>query len=184
MIILTINSLESPDDQNYFKELYQEYKRLMFATAGKYVSNISDQEDIVQSALEKLIQKNSILRPMNRCTLAAYIVYTIRSIAVDLLRKESRTSANVISVEEYIATGMELTDTSLIDYADTMEMSEQLKELWTRLPEEDKILLEGKYIWERTDQELAKILHCKASSIRMKLTRARRRALNHLPERK
>ena len=58
----------------------------------------------------------------------------------------------------------------------------QLKEIWHELPEEDQLLLEGKYIWELSDKELAEDHGCKPDSIRMKLTRARRRALQHLSE--
>ena len=47
---------------------------------------------------------------------------------------------------------------------------------------EDRALLEGKYILGDSDEMLARTLHCKPSSIRMKLTRARRRALKLLEQ--
>ena len=56
-----------------------------------------------------------------------------------------------------------------------MENRERLYEIWGQLPEEDLILLEGKYILRCSDSELAEQLHCKPNSIRMKLTRVRRK---------
>ena len=56
-----------------------------------------------------------------------------------------------------------------------MEHKERLYEVWGQLPEEDLILLEGKYILRCTDSELAEQLHCKPDSVRMKLTRVRRK---------
>lgn len=51
-----------------------------------------------------------------------------------------------------------------------------------QLSAEDRALLEGKYILGDSDEMLARTLHCKPSSIRMKLTRARRRALKLLEQ--
>lgn len=42
--------------------------------------------------------------------------------------------------------------------------------------------MEGKYILGYTDAELADMLGCKKSSVRMKLTRARRRAFQLMTE--
>ena len=58
-----------------------------------------------------------------------------------------------------------------------------LLDIWPVLPKETQIFLKGKYILGYTDQELACQLKCKPSSIRMKLTRARRAALLLLSER-
>ena len=63
-----------------------------------------------------------------------------------------------------------------------MEQKEMLVRVLESLSEEDRILLEGKYILEQSDRDLAALLGCKPSSIRMKLTRARRRALNLIGE--
>lgn len=63
------------------------------------------------------------------------------------------------------------------------ERRKALLDIWPVLPKETQILLKGKYILGYTDQELACQLKCKPSSIRMKLTRARRAALLLLSER-
>ena len=54
--------------------------------------------------------------------------------------------------------------------------------MWVRLTEEEQLLLEGKYILGYEDGELAGMLGCKKDSVRMKLTRARRRALRLMLE--
>lgn len=64
------------------------------------------------------------------------------------------------------------------------EQREQLWKIWRLLPREDRYLLEGKYILGYSDQQLAASLSCKPNSIRMKLTRARRRAMKLLLERR
>ena len=64
------------------------------------------------------------------------------------------------------------------------EQSQALVAIWPLLPESDQILLEGKYLLGYTDTELADLLKCKVESIRMKLTRARRKALKLIVEMK
>lgn len=182
MIALIVSSIADPNDQKFFTELYITHRRLMFSTARKYASKPEDQEDIVQAALEKLLRKISTLRLIECCALSAYIVYTVRSAAIDFLRKERSAKANAISLEDAEQGRFGAENIPITDFEGLFDAKERLNALWSRLSEEDKILLEGKYIWEKPDKELAEILHCKPDSIRMKLTRARRRALDNLLE--
>ena len=173
----------SSGNGKFVEEIYQKYKKLMFFTAGKYTANLSDQEDIVQTALERLLKIFSKQDTSDCCISANYIVFTIRSVAIDFLRKQGRESEHLISIENEQVEAMAKTDGSLDDLLLSLERSERLKDLWKKLPEVDRIVLEGKYIFDLTDQELAGILKCKPSGIRMKLTRARRRAAKLLSER-
>lgn len=53
-------------DEAFILWLYDEFKPIMFATAGKYVNNSSDREDLVQASLLKLIEKVDTLRGKSR----------------------------------------------------------------------------------------------------------------------
>ena len=136
-------------DEAFILWLYDEFKPIMFATAGKYMNNSSDREDLVQACLLKLIEKVDTLRGKNRNVLCSYIVYTIKNTAINHLKHQSIVNAH----------------------------TNQLYKVWDQLSDEDRNLLEGKYILDQTDNQLATQFHCKPSSIRMKLTRARRKAL-------
>ncbi len=176
MILWTAGAERPPEQESFIGELYQQYKRLMFSTAGKYTANPADREDIVQTALERLIRLSSQPRQVS----AGYIAFTVRSVAVDLLRRQGREAARCVSVE----------DIQLWEVAEpgngpdaTLALSEdaaRLRRALAQLPEEDSLLLRGKYIFDQTDRELALLLGCKADSVRMKLTRARRRAMELL----
>lgn len=62
MISFICTTVENPNDREFMLWLYQEFKKLMFATARQYVPNPSDCEDIIQDCLVKLIEKISVLR--------------------------------------------------------------------------------------------------------------------------
>ncbi len=171
------------DDENIVEDIYNKYKRLMFATAKKFTDDPSDQEDIVQTALERLVKLFSASGSAKRCVSAGYIVYTVRSVSIDFLRKQAKETEHHVYVEEDKLAGMVRTDGTLDDLLFPSERAEDLREIWPRLSAEDRILLEGKYILGQTDRELAAILHCGVNSVRMKLTRARRQAIKLLSER-
>ena len=59
---------------------------------------------------------------------------------------------------------------------------EHLRNMWAKLPVEDRLLLEQKYVLDWSDAELAASLGIKPQSVRMRLTRAKRNAIHHLKE--
>lgn len=177
------DTLEEPAGQPNIEEIYLKYKRLMYATARKFTKNTEDQKDIVQMALERLIKVFSAPGVNKRCISAGYIVFTIRSVSIDFLRKQSRDMEHCISIEDDRLTEITTTEASMDDLLLRSDSDKELWGLWSRLSAEDRILLEGKHILDLTDEELANILKCKTASVRMKLTRARRRAAKLLSER-
>lgn len=181
MIAVICAAIEDPDDREFMEQLFRDFERVMFSVTCKYVSNPTDQEDLVQESAIKLIEKISTIRPMNRCTLASYIVFTIRNTSIDFLRGQKTERDKVSSMEDKIFSELEVPFPPLDEL---LISTEQLAELWGKLPDRDRVLLEGKYILDATDEELARKLKCKPNSIRMKLTRARRRALKQLIDRK
>lgn len=176
-------TVQEPAHQPNIEEIYLKYKRLMYATARKFTQNEEDQKDIVQMALERLIKIFSEPELKKRCISAGYIVFTIRSVAIDFLHKQNRETKRCISMEDDRLAEIAATDGSLDDLLLHSDSAEQLWGLWAKLSVQDRILLEGKHILELTDEELASILKCKPASVRMKLTRARRRAAKLLSER-
>ena len=179
-----IHNPDAFDNSRIVEEIYQKYKKLMFSTARKFTQNILDQEDIVQTALEKLIKIFSNLDPSDCCITASYIVYTVRSVSIDFLRKWGRESEILISMGDIQDAELgQIQIGALDDLLVSLDRSERLNYLWTKVPAKTRILLEGKYIYRLSDKELAIIVGCKPSAVRMKLTRARRQAAKILSER-
>lgn len=181
MIALICAYIEDPSDREFMDQVYQAFERTMFHIACKYTSSRMDQEDIVQDGVLKLIKNISTIRPMERCILASYIVFTIRNTSIDFLREQQAKRAKVSSMEE--GTYSEPESPSL-PLDDQLISAERLAELWGYLSEEERILFKGKYLLGNTDDELAMLLNCQPDSIRMKLTRARRRALKRWTDQK
>lgn len=169
-------------DRKFIEELYQAHKNLMFSLAWRYADMEADAEDIVQSAAEKLLRQLPRLRAMEKKAVTVYVAYTVRSVGVDLRRSRKRYETHFVSLdrEDYEPWDTDPQAVPLEEHMITKDLTARLAAVWPRLPEEDQLLLEGRYIWELSDRELALRFNCKPGSIRMKLTRARRKALQLL----
>lgn len=167
---------DRPSDQEYMIWLYEEYQRLMFAVARRYISDNSV-EDIVQDCLVQLIQKIDVLRNMKRPILAGYIVSAVRNTSINYLRSGGISQKYEMNISDEAWEDIDNGGIPLEDMLVLAERHEALQNVWTQMPEADKYLLEGKYILGLSDAVLAKQMGCKESSIRMKMTRARRRAM-------
>ena len=162
------------DDQQFILDLYQEFCRLMFFTAQKYLSDLSQQEEVVQESLSKLIEKVDTLHTLQPPVLASYIVATVRNTAISYLRAQAKLK-DVISLEDLREepVSQKSMDEDLI----LQEELAPLRSIWPQLSQEEQLLLEGRYLLEYSNVELGAQLGYDSAHVRMKLTRARRKAL-------
>ena len=181
MLPIVISNLEDPKEREYMAQLYIKNEGLFFATAFNFVSSRYDAEEIVQDSLEKLIKKVSTLQRLERYTLAAYIVYTVRNTAINYLRSRKKEEGRRVAFDE--SSQEPTAPLSLDELLLLAENRHELKKVWCGLSETDRFLLEGKYFLDMSDAELAQHIGCKASSVRMKLTRARRNAVKAIANR-
>ena len=161
-------------DQVLIQKLYQDHKGLMIYTASKYTDNLSDREDIVQETLYRLMKNISALRDIPCCNLKRYIVLTVRSVFLDMQKKRSGGVALSLEEEKLEA----VLRRELLQEDDISELSAKL-DVWRlkkELPERDWVLLEGKYMRELPDELLGPMIGVSGDSVRMLLSRARKKA--------
>ena len=174
---------DTKSDKDYIVKLYLQYERLMFAVAKHTAQDLpSSWEDIVQDSLAKLIKHIDTLRSMEDQAILAYITITVKNTAINYVRRQSIKQKNFTDFLEGGVDDVEPIAPTIEELLILKEERANLLDIWESLPKEDQVLLRGKYILKSTDQELAEQLGCKPGSIRMKLTRARRRALKLLLE--
>lgn len=182
MLALLSVSIEDPNDREFMTQFYLQYERLMYTTVMKRLSDPEAAKDIVQDCVVKLIPKIPFLRQQKRCINVSYVVSTVRNTTINYMRKQGRTDGRCCSLEDQDEQDMVMPGRSLEEHILLEEQKDRLVQIWSSLPEEDQLLLEGKYILGYKDTELADMLGCKKDSIRMKLTRARRRAFQLMTE--
>ncbi len=180
-MLISLALIEDNNDRQFMSELYEQYKRLMYSKAMEFLANPQDVDDLIQDCLERLIINISTLRTLDGCKLASYIVVTVRNAAINLVKHQEVQSRHSFLTD---FENDDPQDSTIMpeDLLLTKELSTEFTKVFDLLSENDRFLLRGKYILDLSDEELADTLGCAVNSVRMKLTRARRRAMRRLLE--
>lgn len=177
MLTYLLSTLDDPDDQAFLTQLYKDYYLLMFATAKKYLPNQADREDAVQASMEHLIHHAGKLRTMSHYALLSYLVTTVRNTCFNLITANVRKERHLAPLEDNPEMDRIVDESSIEDLLTTLHRQDVMALVWSQLSEEEQFLLKGKYVIGYSDAELAASLGCRPDSIRMKLTRVRRKAV-------
>ena len=175
MIPYCILAIEDESDREFMTSLYYQYQKLMYSTVQKILRDQWKIDDAVQTALERLINKIPLLRTFDRIRLVSYIVATCKNTAYNLLRYDDR--HETYTFDEMIDS--ESTEENNLSIEDRLLLSEKLEYLakvWNDLDQRSQYLLEARYILDKELSEIASDLGIKTESVRMALTRARKKA--------
>ncbi len=168
MLMLYLSAL-SDADTDKFKEIYWEYKNLMFYVANKVLGNPEDAEDVVQLAFEKIYlhfekinSKNfSVKCPQTR----VFIVTIVERKAIDLYRQKK--NHPTIPFDE-------LTEQSLLpDFLG-------LEETMLKLPDNYRHILLLRFKAGYSVKEIADILEMKPDNVKKIISRAKKKLAEHL----
>lgn len=171
MLPICILAIEDASDREFMTDLYIQYNRLMYKTIKGLVHNESDIEDILQSTLERLIDKIPTLRGLSVPQRANYVVSACRRISFNYNRTQSRHP--VVSLDESFEA---VSEVNVADQVIHQLDLESLMRIWDKMDEQTRFLLSAKYLMEASDAEIAAQLGISTGSVRTYLTRARRRA--------
>ncbi len=177
MISILLASMEDDDDRTFMVNLYQDYYALVRHTVYKVMRNENDMDDLVEDTFVKLIEKIPLLRTFDCCKIAAYVVYTTRSVAINFIKhRDVRQKHTFYGKEADISDELMISDDTLEEPFFHREELTSLSDAVLKLPDRDKDILYFKYILEKTDSEIAEDLSIGEGSVREYLTRARRAA--------
>lgn len=176
MIMMVISSMESDDDKAFMIDLYKDYYGLVRKTVYNIIHDADHAEDLTNDTFLKLIEKISSIRTLDSCKMAAYVVYTSRSVAINFIKhrdvqKKHTSYGKDIDLAEKIPSLEDNVEDRIIH----QEEIEEMGNIILKLPEKHKDLLYFKYILEMNDRDIAEILKIAPNSVRQYLTRARRK---------
>ena len=177
MLIFT-TMINDVDDRAFMQEVYQQYERLMYAIALKYASNTQDCEDIVHDTVEKLCKNIAKIKELPNSALRAYVVYAVRNTAINFRKHQSTINRHIQQLSGDDSNSEYDQPESIIErIEDLQEKRTRLTKVWTQLTDAEQELLYRKYVLDQTTEELSGIFQCSRDSIRMRLSRARRKSL-------
>ena len=173
-------AIESPEDHDIITEFFIDNKLLLYREAWKYLSITEDVEDIVFETLVRIIahmEKFRSLLPYERIQYSKAIVRNLSYI--HLKRGSLVTMVPFEDVDTYLAVDENQLPENIIGQQIKLE---QIRKAWGKIPVEERLLLEQKYVLDWSDRELAYVLGVQPQSVRMRLTRAKRKVIQLLKE--
>lgn len=177
MILPVVLTIEDESSREVMIRLYESSLKRMFREARKYASVKEIIEDIVSDSIVKLVEKIDLLCGLEERQRITYAITTVRHMAYRYLRREKLLQMTSFdNLEAFLSVPSESTDDIILKE----QRSAKLRELLKPLPTEELLLLEEKYLLEWSDAEIAKALGIQSASVRMRLTRAKRRVAEAL----
>ena len=170
----------STDDQAFMERLFMTYQRLIYAVARRTCVNPNLWDDIVQESVLRLCRFAHRLRPLPERELAAYISVTARHTTIEFIREEAVRQEHTVDWEDAEQIMLDRGPTPE-EFLELMERKVRLREVWSDMTAEEQWVLYAWYLG-LPDKEQAERLGCQADTVRVKRSRARRKALRLMLE--
>ena len=177
-MLIFATMINDVDDRAFMQEVYQQNERLMYAIALKYASNTQDCEDIVHDTVEKLCKNIAKIKELPNSALRAYVVYAVRNTAINFRKHQATINRHIQQLsDDDLSSEYDQPESIIERIEDLKEKRTSLTKVWMQLTDAEQELLYRKYVLEQTTEELAGIFQCSRDSIRMRLSRVRRKSL-------
>ena len=170
MFPLVLLLIQDEDDRTFMEGIYTQYHRLMYAQALQILRLSEAAEDAVSESLIQLIKKINLLRTLPCNKLKAYVVITVKHTAITQLHRRQREQPTDDTVFLNLA-DVQRTDDHVLEEAGITRIKDAIRSLPTR--EKDLMLM--RYFRDMTDEEIAEATGLKPVSVRVHLSRARKR---------
>ena len=180
MFSMTTCVSEGTEDHEIITDFFIQNKMLLYREAWQYLSVKEDVEDIVCETLVRIIahmEKFRTLLPYERIQYSKAIVRNLSYI--HLKRNSLLTMVPFEDIDTYLAVEESQLPENIVDQQIKLE---QIRKVWGEIPVEERLLLEQKYVLDWSDKELAAVLSVQPQSVRMRLTRAKRKVIQLLRE--
>lgn len=177
-MLIFATMINDVDDRAFMQEVYQQNERLMYAIALKYASNTQDCEDIVHDTVERLCKNIIKIKVLPNSALRAYVVYAVRNTAINFRKHQATINRHIQQLsDDDLSNEYDQPESIIERIEDLKEKRTSLTKVWMQLTDAEQELLYRKYVLEQTTEELAGIFQCSRDSIRMRLSRVRRKSL-------
>ena len=169
-----MHRIEEERQQSLFLEsTYCEYRNLMLSIAQKYTKDAAASEDVFHNAFICLIRSEKKLQQLSPPKLRAYILLAIRHASIDYLRKERK--VKLVDLPDDVLLDLLAKSRRFQMASQAPFQSVELFALIQELSLEEQTLLIGHYIVGLDTKELAEMLDCSHSALRVKLHRVKKR---------
>lgn len=160
MLAICLAMLETEQDQRRFTRLFEAHEKKIYAVVLRILGDRDRAEDAAQQTWLKLVQNWDRVSVLPWGETEGYVVTVAKNCALDILRANRRTTA---FPEDWDPPAQE----------DRQEEYDYLVSLIRSLPENYRRILELKLVEEETNQEIARRLGMRESTVGVRVMRGR-----------
>ena len=150
-------------NEKQITEIYNRHVDTVYRLCYSYMKNANDTEDMVQETFLRLIRSGKVFE--NQQHEKAWLIVTASNLCKDQLKRWWR---KTVPLEEQETV------------ADSPDMDRDVLQAVISLPADYKAVVYLYYYEGYTTQQIAKFLHCRESTVRSRLTRARKKLRSYL----
>ena len=175
-MFLFLALLDSPEEQEKFTEVYQQYRHFMWYVANQKLQDAHLAEDAVQEAFLALTRHLDQVEDVHSPRTKKFLATVVRSKAVDILRRLRQEEELTESLSE-AQTGGDILEQYL-----TKENYNHLVSCILELDDSYRVIFEYKYIYQMGDAQIGDILGISAKNVNVRYFRARKKLQKMIQE--
>lgn len=171
------------EDRSLTEQLYETYKKQIYAIAYSILRNPPDAEDTLNEVMIHIMKNMDHFRYASGNDITAQIVIYSRNAAINLYNKNKRKN-KVSGSYTYVNDENEWEEIELADTNSTVEeqiITQETVEIVRRsirqLTEEQRDVIKLVYVFGYTNVQAAEVLHITPNAVGMRLFKAKRRLL-------
>ena len=150
-------------NERQITEIYNRHVDTVYRLCYSYMKNANDTEDMVQETFLRLIRSGKVFE--NQQHEKAWLIVTASNLCKDQLKRWWR---KTVPLEDQVTV------------ADSPDRDRDVLQAVVSLPADYKAVVYLYYYEGYTTQQIAKFLHCRESTVRSRLTRARKKLRSYL----
>lgn len=161
-------------DEKAFGVLYSRYKIQVFSKCISFTKSKEEAEDLCHDIFIKILLKLSTYK--EKASFSSWVYAITYNSCVDFVQKKYKTNETTLELDEIDETRIKVFHSDIEEVLLQLKV-EHLKEVLDHLKPEDKMILLLKYQDDLSIMELQEVFDKGESAIKMKLLRAKERAV-------
>ncbi|GAA6387692.1 hypothetical protein I310019A7_36830 [Lawsonibacter asaccharolyticus] len=178
-----ILAIEDEDDRSFMENLYRSYYRLMYHEIFTVTSDPWLAEDILQNVVISLIRNLSTIKKLSTARLVNYIKTASINTSYNYLRKNRKLAVSTFTDLNYIAEILDSEEKGPELLYLQKEDAQKFMVVFHELDAKDQYLLTSRFVEGKSYSSMASDLGIQPNSVRMAVTRAKRRTFELLKQR-
>ncbi len=169
MLSVYLAAIDTPEEKDKFKKLYQLYEQDMFKTAYEILKSDFDSEDAVHMAFTNIIKHMEKITETDSLRTKAYLLITVRHAALKIIE----TSDNIVHFEDRLT--VQSDDFDLEEYVISNMEAVRLKAVMETLPREHYDILFLEIYMDMSISEISEVLGITYEAAKKRIQRAKKK---------